>query len=116
MARPLLLVKPRKGEFLKSPSGGASMRFISLPKLFCCLMQCPDELFVFLIDHSAWSDRGECYSLTPELPDGDPLEKPPRLPDFPTDVPVPEPHDVPAWEPVDDPPPEPTEPSPRPIP
>ena len=55
--------------------------------------------------------------LEPQIPNGDPLETPsPSLPDFPTDVPVPEPHDVPAWEPVDVPPPDPGEPEPKPRP
>ncbi|MEX2315799.1 MAG: hypothetical protein WD669_01515 [Pirellulales bacterium] len=69
------------------------------------------------MNQTVWSGRGIRHALTPDLPDGDPLESPPpSLPDFPTDVPVPDPHDVPAWEPVDDPPPNPGEPQPKPRP
>jgi hypothetical protein len=77
--------------------------------------------------------RGLRMTLHPVLPDGDPLDwhklelndepkkgeptkSPPSLPDYPTDVPAPQPHDVPAWEPVDDPPPDPGEPQPKPRP
>jgi hypothetical protein len=80
-------------------------------------MPTEDNVVALLVDCAIWEGRGEQRSLTPNLPDGDPLETPPDLPDYPTDVPAPEPHDVPAWEPVDDPPPEtPQPPEPRPIP
>ncbi len=55
-------------------------------------------------------------ALEPKLPNGDPLENPQPLPDYPTDVPVPEPHDVPAWQPIDVPPPSTGEPDPNPRP
>ena len=44
-------------------------------------------------------DPGMLHDDSPESPS-------PRLPDFPTDVPVPEPHDVPIPEPIDVSPPD----------
>jgi hypothetical protein len=87
-------------------------------------MPSPGNVFASLPDETRWRGRAMQYSLVPQHPHGDPLElsgEPPQeeptpLPEFPTDVPAPEPHDVPAWEPVDPPPPDPGEPQPKPRP
>ena len=102
------------------------MRFLVLPQFVCWIMPVRHHVFEFMLDESHWQGRGTRHTLVPVLPNGDPLEldgdpqenppnkRPPSLPDFPTDVPAPEPHDVPAWEPVDDPPPDTGEPEPKP--
>jgi hypothetical protein len=94
------------------------MRTILFPNFVCRIMPSHDNALAVLSAMMApnWSDRGLRFSLQPELPDGDPLERPTSLPDYPTDVPAPQPHDVPAWEPVDDPPPDPGQPQPKPRP
>lgn len=106
------------------------MRMLYFPQLVCPFMPSAGNVFALLPDDSAWRGRGLRHSLVPQHPDGDPLEMndepkkdlpskgPTPLPDYPTDVPAPQPHDVPAWEPVDDPPPDPgaPQPKPRPIP
>ena len=102
------------------------MRIFLLPRLACTFMPSRGNAFTFLTDETPWVGRGSRHALLPQHPDGDPLEmndeprenppreRPPSFPEFPTDVPAPEPHDVPAWEPVDDPPPDPGGPQPKP--
>jgi hypothetical protein len=100
-----------------SCSRAVVMRSLLIQPWHCSLIASPNSALALLSSSLSWSGRGSRLALEPELPDGDPLERrPPNLPDYPTDVPAPEPHDVPAWEPVDDPPPDTGEPEPKPRP
>jgi hypothetical protein len=101
--------------------------FLSMP--FCRIMPAKGHAFTLPEYGASWLGRGSRH-LIPVLPNGDPLEtggssdrleespetRPSSLPDYPTDVPAPEPHDPPAWQPIDDPPPDVGEPAPNPRP
>ena len=87
----------------------------------------PHNTIITLADWGAIRRERNTFSLIPPVPeivrDESPEAPSPRpLPEFPTDVPAPEPHDVPVPEPVDPPVPKPekvpppTKPKPNPKP
>jgi len=85
-----------------------------------------DDVFTWRDLRAERGTLNKLKALDPGFPRDDPPDEPtaPPITEYPTDVPVPEPHDVPVPEPIDVPPPDPGEiperpgqdPKPRPIP